>query len=195
MGYTIKGLRITWAPATRGLCSALRRMSRPTSCRSRDRPPTGSESISQTCRKGASVRRCPDSQTQVTTKYHRAADENITPLRVRTILMSTQNSDDATNKRTRAELMEKVIRKVIPVECCNERTIYRPEGMRASRGVRSSSTRTVCGERMDAAPFRERPGKGRTLGGVRCPLGGEVGRGGLDGRSLSGAGVVRHWSC
>lgn len=50
----------------------------------------------------------PDGKTQVTVEYKKAANGHITPLRVHTILISTQHSPDVTNEFIHKELMEQV---------------------------------------------------------------------------------------
>jgi S-adenosylmethionine synthetase len=48
----------------------------------------------------------------------------ITPLSVHTILISTQHDETVTNEKIRADLMEKVIKEVIPAEYLTPDTIY-----------------------------------------------------------------------
>eukprot|EP00171_Calliarthron_tuberculosum_P011819 IDg11819t1 len=66
----------------------------------------------------------PDGKTQVTMEYSKSAEGRITPLRVHTILISTQHSEEVTNEKIRADLMEKVIKVVIPADLLDDRTIY-----------------------------------------------------------------------
>ena len=66
----------------------------------------------------------PDGKTQVTMEYKKSADGKLTPLRVHTILISTQHDDDVTNEKIRADLMEKVIKQVIPEKYLDDNTIY-----------------------------------------------------------------------
>lgn len=65
----------------------------------------------------------PDTKTQVTIEY---AHDNgaVKPLRVDTIVISAQHSDDISNENIRKELKEKVINKVIPANLLDDRTIY-----------------------------------------------------------------------
>lgn len=65
----------------------------------------------------------PDGKTQVTMEYKRESGK-LTPLRVHTILISTQHDEDVTNERIRADLMEKVIKHVIPARFLDDNTIY-----------------------------------------------------------------------
>lgn len=66
----------------------------------------------------------PDGKTQVTMEYSKDANGKLTPLRVHTILISTQHDDFVTNERIRADLMEKVIKEVIPGELMDDKTIF-----------------------------------------------------------------------
>ncbi|WP_419726548.1 methionine adenosyltransferase [Terrisporobacter petrolearius] len=59
----------------------------------------------------------PDGKTQVTVEY-----EGNTPLRVHTILISTQHSEDVETETIRENLIEKVIKEVIPSNLLDEDT-------------------------------------------------------------------------
>ena len=59
----------------------------------------------------------PDGKTQVTIEY-----EGNTPLRVHTILISTQHSEDVETETIRENLIEKVIKEVIPSNLLDEET-------------------------------------------------------------------------
>jgi S-adenosylmethionine synthetase len=65
----------------------------------------------------------PDGKTQVTIEY-KHDNGAVVPVRVHTIVISTQHSPDVTNEKIRAELMEHVIKKVVPAKYLDERTIY-----------------------------------------------------------------------
>ncbi len=60
----------------------------------------------------------PDGKTQVTVEY----DENNRPVRVDTILISTQHDEDVSLDTIRADLVEHVIKPVIPTEIMDENT-------------------------------------------------------------------------
>ena len=60
----------------------------------------------------------PDGKTQVTIQYH---DDK--PVRVDTVVVSTQHSPDVTLKQIREDIIEKVIRPVIPAELLDEENI------------------------------------------------------------------------
>jgi S-adenosylmethionine synthetase len=65
----------------------------------------------------------PDGKTQVTVEYRNENGRAI-PLRVHTVVISTQHSEDVTIDQIRADLMEHVIRPVIPAQYLDDRTIY-----------------------------------------------------------------------
>ncbi|KAJ5364958.1 uncharacterized protein N7496_010671 [Penicillium cataractarum] len=65
----------------------------------------------------------PDTKTQVTIEY---AHDNgaVNPLRVHTVVISAQHTDDVATDELRAVLKEKIVRKVIPSNFLDDRTIY-----------------------------------------------------------------------
>jgi S-adenosylmethionine synthetase len=65
----------------------------------------------------------PDGKTQVTVEYKKEGGATV-PVRVHTILISTQHSPDITNEKIREELMEKVIKPVVPAKYIDEKTIF-----------------------------------------------------------------------
>jgi S-adenosylmethionine synthetase len=65
----------------------------------------------------------PDGKTQVTVEYEDRHGEMI-PKRVHTILISTQHSEDVDNKQIAQDLMDLVIKPVIPSELLDDKTIY-----------------------------------------------------------------------
>lgn len=65
----------------------------------------------------------PDTKTQVTIEYAHDGGA-VKPLRVDTVVISAQHSDDISTEAIREELKEKVIKKVIPAELLDDRTIY-----------------------------------------------------------------------
>jgi len=65
----------------------------------------------------------PDGKTQVTCEY-KNVDGRMVPQRVHTIVISTQHSEDISNEDIRAQLMEHVIRPVVPAEYLDDKTIY-----------------------------------------------------------------------
>jgi len=65
----------------------------------------------------------PDTKTQVTVEYKRDGG-NVIPLRVDTVVISTQHSDDVSTERLRKEIMEKIVNQVIPANLRDEHTVY-----------------------------------------------------------------------
>ncbi len=62
----------------------------------------------------------PDGKTQVTVEY----DEERRPVRVDTIVISTQHAPEATLEQIRADMMEHVVRAIVPAELMDENTKY-----------------------------------------------------------------------
>ena len=62
----------------------------------------------------------PDGKTQVTVEY----DENHKPVRIDTIVLSTQHSPEAQLDQIRKDMIEQVIKPVIPAELIDENTKY-----------------------------------------------------------------------
>ncbi|MDF0480651.1 methionine adenosyltransferase [Vagococcus sp. PNs007] len=62
----------------------------------------------------------PDAKSQVTVEY----DENGTPLKVDTVVISTQHDEDVTLEQIQKDIMEKVILEVIPNELLDDTTKY-----------------------------------------------------------------------
>merc|ERR1712086_773971 len=65
----------------------------------------------------------PDGKTQVTCEYE-LIDGVPVPKRVHTVVISTQHSKDVTNETIAANLMEHVIKPVIPAKYLDDKTIY-----------------------------------------------------------------------
>lgn len=65
----------------------------------------------------------PDGKTQVTVVYKKEGGLLI-PQRVHTVIISTQHNEDVTNEQIRKDLMEEVIKKVIPEKYLDDKTIY-----------------------------------------------------------------------
>ncbi|MBS4823802.1 MAG: methionine adenosyltransferase [Streptococcus salivarius] len=62
----------------------------------------------------------PDAKSQVTVEY----DENDQPVRVDTVVISTQHNPEATNDQIRQDVIEKVIKAVIPAEYLDDETKF-----------------------------------------------------------------------
>lgn len=65
----------------------------------------------------------PDGKTQVTVEY-KSEGGKLTPLRVHTIVISTQHNEEVTNEKIQADLREFVIKPVVPAHLLDDATIY-----------------------------------------------------------------------
>jgi S-adenosylmethionine synthetase len=65
----------------------------------------------------------PDGKTQVVIAYRKEGGAMI-PIRVHTVVISTQHNEDVTNEQIRADLMEHVIKPVVPANLLDDKTIY-----------------------------------------------------------------------
>ncbi|KAJ1023299.1 hypothetical protein NDA18_004826 [Ustilago nuda] len=65
----------------------------------------------------------PDSKTQVTVEYKKDGGATV-PLRVDTVVISTQHADEISTDDLRSEIMEKIVNKVIPTNLLDNDTIY-----------------------------------------------------------------------
>jgi len=72
----------------------------------------------------------PDTKTQVTVEY---AHDNggVKPLRVDTVVVSAQHAETITTEELRKEIKEKIIKKVIPADMLDDKTVYhiQPSGL------------------------------------------------------------------
>jgi len=66
----------------------------------------------------------PDGKTQVTIEYRKLPDGGMEPIRVHTIVISTQHDPAYTNEKLEADLKEHVITPVVPAKYLDENTIY-----------------------------------------------------------------------
>jgi S-adenosylmethionine synthetase len=65
----------------------------------------------------------PDTKTQVTIEY-KHDNGAVVPLRVDTVVVSAQHSEDITTEKLRKEILEKIIKTTIPAKYLDDRTIY-----------------------------------------------------------------------
>ena len=72
----------------------------------------------------------PDTKTQVTVEYAHDGGAVI-PLRVDTVVVSAQHSEDITTEQLRMEIKEKIIKRVIPAKYLDDNTTYhiQPSGL------------------------------------------------------------------
>lgn len=61
----------------------------------------------------------PDSKSQVTIEY-----DGYTPKRIQTVVVSTQHAPDVTHETIRKEIIEKVVKPVLPAEMLDDQTVY-----------------------------------------------------------------------
>ncbi|KAK4049119.1 methionine adenosyltransferase sam2 [Microbotryomycetes sp. JL221] len=66
----------------------------------------------------------PDSKTQVTVEYEKEASGAVKPLRVDTVVISTQHAEEITTEDLRKELIEKVVKTVIDPKLLDDNTKY-----------------------------------------------------------------------
>jgi len=66
----------------------------------------------------------PDGKTQVTVEYEESDNGKLTPIRVHTVLISTQHKDSVNNDTIRKDLMEHIIKKVVPAKYIDDKTIF-----------------------------------------------------------------------
>jgi S-adenosylmethionine synthetase len=64
----------------------------------------------------------PDCKTQVTVEYRKEANGSLVPLRVHTVVISTQHSEEVSNEEIRKGLTE-VVKEVIPAKYLDEKTV------------------------------------------------------------------------
>merc|ERR1711871_1811507 len=65
----------------------------------------------------------PDGKTQVTVEYEKRGG-SLTPKRVHTIVISTQHDPAYSQEQLKADLMENVIKKVVPADLLDDKTIF-----------------------------------------------------------------------
>ncbi|KAG9193831.1 S-adenosylmethionine synthase [Alternaria panax] len=72
----------------------------------------------------------PDTKTQVTVEYAHDGGA-VVPLRVDTVVVSAQHSEDITTEKLREEIKEKIIKQVIPENMLDDKTVYhiQPSGL------------------------------------------------------------------
>merc|ERR1712100_851444 len=83
----------------------------------------------------------PDGKTQVTVEYKKNADGSLAPLRVHTIVISTQHDPAYEQDKLAADLKEKVIKAVVPAKYLDDKTIYHinPSGKFTTKVDRSAA--------------------------------------------------------
>jgi S-adenosylmethionine synthetase len=72
----------------------------------------------------------PDTKTQVTVEY-KHDNGAVVPVRVDTVVVSAQHSEDISTEQLRKEIKEKIIKKVIPAKYLDDKTVYHVSNFRA----------------------------------------------------------------
>lgn len=65
----------------------------------------------------------PDTKTQVTIEYEHDGGA-VVPKRVDTVVVSAQHAETISTKELRSEILEKIVKKVIPANLIDEKTVY-----------------------------------------------------------------------
>ncbi|EGV65554.1 methionine adenosyltransferase sam2 [Yamadazyma tenuis] len=65
----------------------------------------------------------PDTKTQVTIEYKNEGGA-VTPLRVDTVVISTQHAEEISTEDLRSEIIAKIVNKVIPANLLDDKTVY-----------------------------------------------------------------------
>ena len=117
----------------------------------------------------------PDGKTQITVEY----DESGKPVRVDTVVLSTQHAAEASLEQIREDMIQLVIKPTVPADLLDENTkIY----------VNLRRQRTPRRRRL----LRQGPHQGGPQRRIRSPLGGQECSGRGPGGSLPGAAGLRH---
>ncbi|KAH8922312.1 methionine adenosyltransferase [Atractiella rhizophila] len=66
----------------------------------------------------------PDSKSQVTIEYEKLESGAVRPIRVDTVVISVQHKEDVEVETLRKDVLEKVVKNIIPKNMLDERTIY-----------------------------------------------------------------------
>jgi len=80
--------------------------------------------LTQVRKDGTCPKLRPDGKTQVTVEYEKNDDGSVTPIRVHTIVISTQHDPDYTLEQIQADLKEHVIKPIVPAKYLDDNTIY-----------------------------------------------------------------------
>lgn len=96
----------------------------------------------------------PDSKTQVTVEYKKDGGATI-PVRVDSVVISTQHAEEITTEDLRAELLEKIVKKVIPANLLDDHTVYHVSStsLSVSRSTRPKPARA----NENLSPYRCNP--------------------------------------
>lgn len=79
--------------------------------------------LSAARRSGAMPWLLPDTKTQVTIEYNKDGGA-VVPVRVHTVVVSTQHTDDISTEDLRQQVKDKIVSKVIPPDMLDDKTVY-----------------------------------------------------------------------
>ena len=79
--------------------------------------------LSAARRSGAMPWLLPDTKTQVTIEYNKDGGA-VVPVRVDTVVVSTQHTDDISTEELRQQVKDKIVTKVIPPDMLDDKTVY-----------------------------------------------------------------------
>ena len=144
----------------------------------------------------------PDGKTQVTIEYEKRGGF-LTPKRVHTIVVSTQHDPKYTQEQLKKDVLEKVIKPLVPAHLLDDKTIFHinpsglftiggPEGDAGLTAARSSSTPTVVGALTVAVLSRARTPRRWTARRLLLPLDRQVARCRWPLQALHRPAVLRH---
>lgn len=114
------------------------------------------------------------SKTQVTIEYKKDTDGTgaVIPVRVDTVVISTQHAEEITTEDLRSELLEKVVKSVIPANLLDQDTVYhmQPSGRFVIGGPQGDAGLTGRKIIVDSYGGWGAHGGGAFSGGLTQPL-------------------------
>mmetsp|Transcript_81522 Transcript_81522/g.253087 ORF Transcript_81522/g.253087 Transcript_81522/m.253087 type:complete len:247 (+) Transcript_81522:493-1233(+) len=97
-------------------------------------------------RDGALTWARPDGATQVTVEYAEAPDGSVAPARIHSVVVSARRATDVPQEQAERELMECVVRPVMPAGLCDQATVYRLEAPKRLAGAAGLSGRRASAD-------------------------------------------------
>jgi len=82
----------------------------------------------------------PAGRAQVTIEYRETPEGAVVPVQVRTVVMSVQQSTEVKAEQVEKDLMEHVVKPVLPAELCDASTVYSLLGCKHSGGILHTDT-------------------------------------------------------
>ena len=135
----------------------------------------------------------PDGKSQVTVEY----DENDRPVRVDTVVISTQHNPDVTLEQIRQDMIDQVVKVVVPAELLDENTKFyvNPTGRFVQGGPDHCGYLWRRRSPWRRCLLRQGPHQGGPFRCLRCPLGRQEHRGCRPCQALPGPAGLRHRCC